>query len=363
MTGKSGLVLHNPSAKDIEHCVKGSYPPPIYQSGPNRFEIDTCKPQLKALSEGKIELHALSKGYYPGKRIHSNMLPGLSSVGFWNCRGSQDWGLDPHRNEGLEVVFLETGSTAFEVDDRVHRLKADHLTITRPWQLHRLGDPHIGRGRLFWLILDVHVRRPNQDWKWPSWIVLAPDDLAELTRKLRHGDQSVWMGNPRIREVFRQIGGCVMDWPVGRVASRLAVAVNRLMVELLEVLAEQQGDDELALESRRRTVELFLNDLSRNPASSAEPWTLAGMAGHCGMGITSMTKYCREIVNNGPMAYLNQCRLEHAARALREEPESSITRIGLRVGFNSSQYFATNFRKRYRMTPMEYRRMGKSDRC
>lgn len=287
--------------------------------------------------------------------MNSNMLAGLSSVGFWNCRGNQDWGLDYHRNEGMEIVYLESGGTAFEVDGRIHSLHADHLTVTRPWQLHRLGDPHIGRGRLFWLILDVNVRRPNQDWKWPSWMVLAPQDLAELTRKLRHGEQSVWTANPRIREVFKQIGDCVLGWPEARMASRLAVAVNRLMVELLDVLTEPQTDESAPLEGRRRTVEFFLNDLARNPASSAEPWTLSTMAAHCGLGITSLAKHCRALVNNGPMAYLNQCRLEHAAHALRNEPGLSVTEIAMRAGFNSSQYFATNFRKRHRMTPIHYR--------
>lgn len=335
--------------------VKASFPSPIYQSGANRFEIDSCRPQLRAVSEGKIELHALSKGYYPGKRMNSNILPGLTSVGFWNCRRSQDWGLDFHRNEGMEIVYLETGGTAFEVDGGIHSLHAGNLTITRPWQLHRLGDPNIGRGRLFWLILDVEVRRPNQEWKWPSWMVLTPGDLAELTRKLRHCEESVWLANPRIREIFRDIGDCVLGWSESRTTSRLAVAVNRLMVELLEVLTEQQTDESPQLVSRRRTVELFLHDLARNPASSAEQWTLAGMASHCGMGITSITKYCRELVNNGPIAYLTSCRLEHAARTLREEPRLSVTEVAMRSGFNSSQYFATNFRKRYRTTPISYR--------
>lgn len=287
--------------------------------------------------------------------MKSNMLPGLASVGYWNCRGSQDWGLDFHRNEGMEIVYLETGGTGFEVDGKTHSLHAGNLTITRPWQLHRLGDPNIGRGRLFWLILDVEVRRPNQDWKWPPWMVLTPRDLAELTRKLRHGEQSVWLANPRIREVFRDIGDCVAGWSESRMASRLAVSVNRLMVELLDVLTEQQTEESPWLVSRRRTVELFLHDLSGNSASSAEQWTLASMAKHCGMGITSMTKYCRELVNSGPMAYLNLCRLEHAARALREDAGLSITEIAMRAGFNSSQYFATNFRKRYRTTPICYR--------
>jgi AraC-like DNA-binding protein len=58
------------------------------------------------------------------------------------------------------------------------------------------------------------------------------------------------------------------------------------------------------------------------------------------------------------MAYLNQCRLEHAARALREKPDSSVTDVAMWAGFNSSQYFATLFRKRYQMTPMRYRQGG-----
>jgi len=355
LQGTGASVLHDSSAKDIEHFVKAPFPSPIYQSEADRFEIDSCEPQLKAMREGKIELNALSKGYYPGKRMNSNILPGLTSVGFWNCRGSQDWGLELHRNEGLEIVFLETGGMGFEVDGGRHLLHAGNLTITRPWQMHKLGDPNIGRGRLYWLILDVDVRRPNQEWKWPAWVVLAPRDLAELTRKLRHGEQSVWMANPRIREVFRDLADCVLRWNEPGVASRLAVGVNRLLVELLDVLAEQQLDESPDLVTRRRTVELFLKDLADNLASSAQAWTLESMAKQCGMGITAMAKYCGELVNSGPMAYLNQCRLEHAARALREKRGTSVTEIAMGVGFNSSQYFATLFRKRYQMTPMRYR--------
>jgi AraC family L-rhamnose operon regulatory protein RhaS len=287
--------------------------------------------------------------------MNSNILPGLTNIGFWNCRGAQDWGLDAHRNEGLEIVYLEKGGTGFTVDGRSHSLQAGNLTITRPWQLHKLGDPHIGRGKLYWMILDVGVRRPNQEWKWPGWLVLAPEDLSELTRKLRHGEQAVWMANPRIRGVFRDLADCVVHWNGHRAVSRLTVGVNRLLVELLDMLAEQQLDDSPELVTRRRTVELFLRDLAGNPASSAEPWTLEAMAKQCGMGITAMAKYCGELVNNGPMAYLNLCRLDHAARDLAGRTDVSVTEIAMAAGFNSSQYFATLFRKRFKLSPMEYR--------
>ena len=79
-------------------------------------------------------------------------------------------------------------------------------------------------------------------------------------------------------EVFRDLADCVLRWKEPRMTSRLAVAVNRLLVELLDVLAEQQLEESPELVTRRRTVELFLKDLAENPASSAEPWTLEAMA-------------------------------------------------------------------------------------
>src|ERR1700740_2523581 len=142
---------------------------PTYRSRHDRYEIDRCEPQVRAVREGKIELHALSKGHYPGTLVPPNILPGLSSIGFWNAGGTQDWGEDPHRNEGIEILFLETGTTALAVDGKSAQLHAGQFAITRPWQLHKLGAPNIGPCRLHWLILDVGVRRPHQEWCWPQW--------------------------------------------------------------------------------------------------------------------------------------------------------------------------------------------------
>jgi AraC family L-rhamnose operon regulatory protein RhaS len=79
------------------------------------------------------------------------------------------------------------------------------------------------------------------------------------------------------------------------------------------------------------------------------------MARHCGMGITAFSQYARELVNSGPVAYLNHCRLDHAARILRQHPQRSVTSVAMECGFNSSQYFATCFRRRHRMPPQACR--------
>ena len=100
-------------------------------------------------------------------------LSGLKTVGFWDADHDQAWGLDWHRNEGLELTFLETGTLAFSVDATRCQLHPNDLTITRPWQPHRVGNPAVSAGRLHWLILDLGVRRPHQTWQWPKWLILT----------------------------------------------------------------------------------------------------------------------------------------------------------------------------------------------
>jgi AraC family L-rhamnose operon regulatory protein RhaS len=51
---------------------------------------------------------------------------------------------------------------------------------------------------------------------------------------------------------------------------------------------------------------------------------------------------------------LNKCRLDRAAQQLRENTGRSITDIALACGFNSSQYFATRFRRRFKISPSQF---------
>jgi AraC-like DNA-binding protein len=348
---KSGLHFY--PAEDIEHRMPDRKP--IYHARRASYEIDHCEPQHRAIQSGKIDFHALTKGHYLGTSIPQKVLPGLSNIGFWNAGGNQDWGLDLHRNEGIEIMFLETGSMAFVADRKAFKLRAGNFTITRPWQIHKLGAPNIGPGRLHWLILDVGVRRPHQQWRWPKWLVLTKDDLAELTRLLRHNENPVWNATPGITRSFRELACCVAEWNQPHAVSRLAANVNLLLVAILDTLAHQPLREDKELTSPRRTVEIFLNDLESARIAVGNVWTLDSMAEHCGMGKSTLSKYCLELANVGPVTFLNRCRLEHAARQLRAEKTLSVTEIALSSGFNSSQYFATAFARRFKLSPSDYR--------
>ena len=77
---------------------------------------DTCKPLIDSANRGEVILQALARGAYPGRPLPLNALPHLKSIGFWDADHAQNWGLPWHRNEGIELTYLETGEIAFAAE-------------------------------------------------------------------------------------------------------------------------------------------------------------------------------------------------------------------------------------------------------
>lgn len=324
---------------------------PIFSEGDHTYHADACEPLVRGAAAGEVTLNALTHGQYPGRPLPRHVLPEVKAVGYWDARHAQRWGLDWHRNEGVELTFLESGSLDFAVDAQRFRLRPGDLTITRPWQLHRVGDPNVGPGRLHWLILDVGVRRPHQSWRWPPWLVLTREVRDALTRLLRHNEQPVWHATAELRECVRQTARAVDAADL----SRLAVKINEMLLLVYETLQAQDPALDESLAGSQRTVALFLADLRENPAALAEEWTVRAMAARCGLGVTRFNGYCKSLTNMTPLQFLNHGRLDAAARLLRERPELGVTQVALACGFGSSQYFANAFRRRFECSPTSYR--------
>jgi AraC family L-rhamnose operon regulatory protein RhaS len=204
------------------------------------------------------------------------------------------------------------------------------------------------------LILDVGVRRPNQAWHWPKWLVLSPADRQRLTRLLSHNEEPVWRANDEIAACFARLAHVVDTDCAAAAQTKLQLCINELLVMLLDLLQGKNAILDAHLTSTRRTVELFLRTL---PQHLDEPWTLSGMAHQCGLGTSAFTDYCRQITNLPPAKYLARCRVEAAKTLLKSRPDLSITDVAFDCGFQSSQYLATTFRRITGRTPREFREM------
>ncbi|MHC4551347.1 MAG: helix-turn-helix transcriptional regulator [Planctomycetota bacterium] len=65
--------------------------------------------------------------------------------------------------------------------------------------------------------------------------------------------------------------------------------------------------------------------------------------------------YCKRITSMTALEYLSQCRVNKARELLNEKPDMNVLDIAMACGFESSQYFATVFKKKTGQTPSQYR--------
>ena len=322
----------------------------VFHAADQRHRADTCEPLVAAVAAGEVRLEALVRGTYPGRPLPDGVLPNVSSIGFWDATHDQTWGLGEHRNEGLEITYLDNGRLGFVVDERRYLLAPGQLTITRPWQPHSVGDPMVGASRLYWLILDVGVRQPHQPWRWPPGLVLTAADRTELTEMLRENERPVWPGTPEIGRCFAEIGRLI-EAAGPPASSRLTLLVNELLVCLLELLRPQNPPRDVALTSSERSVAMVLERLKHDPG---DYWTLESMAEQAGLARTRFAHHCRKLTNLSPFDYLQHLRVAQAKRLLVNN-RRTITEIALDCGFSSSAYFACVFRRQAQCSPREYR--------
>ena len=315
------------------------------------YHADTCLPLIDAVERKKLKFKALARYTYPGDRLTKETI-GLNSVGYWDAIEPQDWGLDWHRNEGIEIHFLESGSMPYLQENLETVLFSNYLTITRPWEAHKVGNPFIGMGKFYWVILDLNVRRPHQNWVWPDWILLAANDLDKLTTILRQNEKAIWKVDKRIRDCFQRIGKAVDSDKEGSNSSRIRLLVNYLLILLLDLFDAEKVELNEQLTDSSRSVKLFLNELGKN---LSEAWTIEDMAQSAGVGLTRFTHHCKRLTNLTPMRYLTLKRVELSKNILLDSKYLSVAEVAFSCGFSTSQYFSTVFKKHEKCTPLEYR--------
>lgn len=337
--------------------------PTVFVSSDYRYVCDTCEPLKRGISRGEIAWVGFRRGLYPGCEFASEELDGVRLCAYWDSRRRQTWKLPYHRNEGLEIGFVSRGSAEFSADRQSGKydvLTPECVAVTKPWQEHSVGNPFLGACKMFFLIIDFGVRRPNQDWEWPSWISLGRADRFEFSRRMQNMKASIFKSNPEMRGVFARIGKILdLGSPESRV-SELTVLFNRLLLELLNAFRGEQAEYSQSAPNES-VVRCFLEQLE---AHCAAPWTLEDMAEDCGLKPTRFTYYCRVLANATPMELLNAARLERARKILDEgggRENLSMTELALSCGFSSSQYFSTKFRQKFGVSPRDYRARSAPD--
>jgi AraC-like DNA-binding protein len=254
--------------------------------------------------------------------------------------------LDEQRHpQWLVLEFVLSGRQLLLVDGRETVVRGGEMIRILPGQRYGTGSWPEQKGAMAWLILKL---RPL-----PRGPVLGmdPASVGEIVGQLT--DPAAAMINPLPKDAAVLIEAAFQWWHrrdemLGRETIRNRVAALVLgAAEVLSNRSEDQSD-----QANHTRIGRVLRWMAENPGENATAEELSRIAG---LSVAAFHVHFKRIVGTSPKDHWLRLKIEHAAMRLRSEAQPAITEVAHDLGFSSSQYFATVFRRYQGVAPGEFR--------
>jgi AraC family L-rhamnose operon regulatory protein RhaS len=253
--------------------------------------------------------------------------------------------LAAHRNAGIEICFIRRGEYRWQVEGRDYRLEPGDGFMTLPWQIHGNSPGSTMRGSLDFVVIGLEACTAKGAWRWGDWCRLGEPARRFVARSLLVAPGSLLPGARVLGPIFDRLWSELRGQPVGHL-DLIHACLDELLLQAARLAAHpvQEQRDDPAVHGA----------LAQIAARIDEPWSLADMAACAGLGRSRFSERVQAISGLSPKRWLESQRLAEARRRLRET-SASVTAIAIDLGFSSSQYFATCFRRDSGLSPSQWR--------
>jgi AraC-like DNA-binding protein len=265
-------------------------------------------------------------------------LPEVPVVGRYDLQ--RTWGeMDVHTHPGLlEICYLVHGEQIHHVDGRDYRLRGNDVFVSFPGEQHGSADRLMGKGLLYWLQIAL-PKRPK------TFLTVTASESAPLIRRLRSLPRRFFHGRDELRKGFEAFYATASGpvWPL----QRLKVAT--LLLDWLQQLVQcaQQAPAPQITPDIQGVIDSMDTRLG-------EDLSVGRMADRAGLSASRFKTKFKQQVGIAPREFFLRKRIDRAIHQL-QTTALPITAIAMELGFSSSQYFATVFRRFTGRRPSEYR--------
>lgn len=248
-------------------------------------------------------------------------------------------GLPVHRHrDAVEICFLVKGRQTYRVDGRNYRLRGGDVFITFPNERHSTGESPEEKGILYWMTL-----------KWPRkrdfFLGLSDAHSARLYQSLLRLKVRHFRGSWKMKKHLDTI--TTLWHERGSSLQRVEIA-NQVVAYLIEVLAAAHSAP------RRTTTESFQTIRHYIEEHLAEPLSIPVLAARARLSIPRFKARFKEEYGVPPGEYIARLRIQKACGRLAQG-QGTITEIAYDLGFSTSQYFATVFKRYTGQRPSAFR--------
>jgi len=294
-------------------------------------------------------------------------IPGVHSLGQYHYATAKP-GLPPHQHPGcVEISLLAKGCQSYRNGGNIYHVKGGEQYISLPGEIHDTASEPEEKGVLYWLILDV-TRQPDK------FLFLAPRMAGKLVGDLRRLSSYHFSSDAESRatldKAFRALGqiktpdehtGIFQDehriLPSALEAGKsiparlddsfhLLEAVSHLLYYILQTIHASRAN----VRRVSPAIQASLDFISKN---ENEWLDVAQVAKEIHLSESHFKIRFRQEVGLPPAEYMLHQKIA-AAKVQLSQPSSSVTDVAYSLGFSSSQYFATVFKRFTNLTPSEF---------
>ena len=245
-----------------------------------------------------------------------------------------------HCHSAFELFYVESGDCRFLIDDRLRDLHAGDFIVIPPRTLHYTRY-------LFGICRRTVVLFDQSDLPEEVYRFLPQEKgFFALTRIFETPEEHREAINACLEALVAEEQTADERTPVllRLHLSALFLLCSRHCRFVSEAPADIRTTDPQLLLAARFISEHFM-----------EPISAADIAMAAGFSPNYLSRRFRQATGIGLHEYLVFVRLSHAAVELVSTTDS-ITQIAFRCGFSDSNYFKDAFKKKYGITPREYRK-------
>jgi len=259
---------------------------------------------------------------------------GVLSLGRYNHTAAHP-GLTEHAHGGaIEICFLVKGRQTYRLGECDYRLSGGDVFIAFPDEKHSTGGNPQEKGELYWMTVLVSSSSG-------SLLGLPPKQGRAVLRSLLGIGQHHFRGSWRMKDSldaitthYHQARSPLTDFAISHYTGAF----------LLELLA-------CAKSGAGRVVPRSLVPVLRHIEQHLdEPVSVSQLASLAGLSEARFKARFKEETGIPPGEYVLRARIQEAQRRLAAD-EGSITRLAFDLGFSTSQYFATVFKRFTGQTP------------
>jgi AraC-like DNA-binding protein len=251
-------------------------------------------------------------------------------------------GLGTHSHLGaVEICYLHRGRQTYRVAGHEYELAGGDVFVTAPGEPHDTAGHPEEPGVLYWL----NLRMPNRG---ASLLMLPPSDSAIVARRLSNLPKPKFGGTAALRRIFEEVF-MIYDRPKHPLKKvTVCNLLVRCVLEVLTCAGREEG---------WHCSPVVMRILERIQSHPEESYSLNELAREVGLSVSRFKARFRAETGIGPHEYILRSKIDAAKRCLLNR-RVKVTEIAMQLGFNSSQYFATAFKRYTSQTPRDFRIHG-----